>query len=109
LPSYCRFRRRFGEKQQQVAYLLLLSLRLCCRLEFMPKRSATNRQQKTTFLKSKIIEDTGLRRFQEKISRDYEEATNRQQVAALLPLPCFYGLMSEKVAASKSKTGDQQM
>jgi hypothetical protein len=50
--------------------------------------AATKRQQKTTFLKSKIIEDTGLRRFQEKISRGVEVATKRQRVACSLPLCC---------------------
>ena len=58
-------------------------------LENVSKCPARKPQQKSTFLKSKIIGDTSLRRFQEKISRGIEEATNRQQVAALLPLQCF--------------------
>jgi hypothetical protein len=55
----------------------------------MPKRPGNKPATETTFLKSKIIEDASLRRFQSKISRGIEEATNRQQVAALLSLPCL--------------------
>lgn len=65
------------------------SLRLCCRLKFMPKLSGNKPATETTFLKSKIIDDASWCRFQSKISRGIEAAINRQQVAALLPLPCL--------------------
>jgi len=43
-----------------------------------------------------------LRGIEENLPGEREEATIRQHVAALLLLPCFYGLMSRFVAASEA-------